>query len=116
MSKSRIASTVAVLALGFILGFAANTPFASLSDRASAITETQPSSTQDTRRLWEYRVIAYDLGSGHNSGGYGVDRLETQINNLGRQGFEVCETMLYGEDQSRLNYGRVLVVLRRPGR
>jgi hypothetical protein len=116
MSKGRIASTVAVLALGLLLGITVNTLFASLSNRASAVTEAQTSGTQGNQRAWEYRTVMHTLGSGHNGSGNVDRRLETDLNNLGRQGFEVCEIMQYGEDQSRLNYGLVLVVLRRPGR
>jgi hypothetical protein len=108
MSTSRIASIVAVLALGFILGFAANKPFASLSSRASAITETHPSSAQDTRRLWEYRVVEHYHSGQNATAAERTTRLETALNRLGQQGFEVCE-------MKELS-GQLLVVLRRPGR
>jgi hypothetical protein len=108
MSKSRIASAVAVLALGFLLGMAVNTPVASLSSRVSAITETPPSHTQDTRRLWEYRVVEHYHSGTNATAAQRTTRLETELNRLGQQGFEVCE-------MKELS-GQLLVVFRRPGR
>jgi hypothetical protein len=108
MSKSRIASTVAVLALGFILGVTVNTRFSSISRQASAFTETQPSITQDTRRLWEYRVVEHYHSGNNSMAAQRATRLETELNRLGQQGFEVY-------DMEELS-GQLLVVLRRPGR
>jgi hypothetical protein len=101
MSKSRIASAVVVLTLGFILGLAINTLVGSLSNRASAITETS-SEAQGTKRAWEYRV----LGPPSH---WSEDELETELNKLGREGFEVC-------GMTTTPHRTVLVVLRRPGR
>jgi predicted PurR-regulated permease PerM len=108
MSKSRIASAVVVLALGFMLGLAVNTLFASISRQVSAITETQPSSTQDTRRLWEYRVVEHYHSGINSMAAQRATRLETELNRLGQQGFEVYE-------MKELS-GQLLVLLRRPGR
>jgi hypothetical protein len=90
---SRIAITFLVLALGFILGLTL----------ASAISDPQASSSQGS---WEYRVLEHYKGSGKN-------RLETDLNNLGYQGFEVCEMI---DDGGASNYTgqRILVVVRRP--
>jgi hypothetical protein len=102
MSKSRIASAVVILALGFMLGLAVNPLVASLSGRASAIAEAQASGTQGPQRMWEYRVVEcsiYQVG----------DQLATELNKLGRQGFDVCGMTANGERQ-------IVVVLRRPGR
>jgi hypothetical protein len=108
MIKGRIAFAVVVLTLGFILGLAVSTQVASLSSRASAITDTQPSSTQDTRRLWEYRVVDHPHSGIDSMDARRADRLETELNRLGQQGFEVYE-------MKELS-GRLFVVLRRPGR
>jgi hypothetical protein len=108
MNKSRIASAIVVLALGFMLGLAVNTLFASISRQASAFTETQPSSTQDTRRLWEYRVVEHYHSGNNSMAAQRATRLETELNRLGQQGFEVY-------DMKELS-GQLLVVLRRPGK
>jgi hypothetical protein len=102
MSKSRIASAVAVLALGFILGLAVNTLVASLSGRASAIAETPSSSTQGAQTIWEYRIVERSIFLPEG-------QLATELNKLGREGFEVCG-MTAKERQ------KILVVLRRLGR
>jgi hypothetical protein len=102
MSKSRIAFALSVLALGFILGFAANTPLASLSSRASAIAEAQASGKQRPQRMWEHRVVDSSIYASD-------DALESELNKLGREGFEVCG-MTATQDR------RLLIALRRPGR
>jgi hypothetical protein len=114
MSKSRIASAIVVLTLGFMLGMAVDTPVTSLPSRASAITEASSSGIQGTQRAWEYRVMVHYIS-------WGESRLETELNNLGRQGFEVSEMMLFvvpsfGDERNFRHPDRLLVVLRRPGR
>jgi hypothetical protein len=102
MSKSRIASALLVLALGFMLGMAVNTPVAPLSSRASAITEVPSSDTKGAQRIWEYRVLYRSIYQAE-------DKLEPELNKLGREGFEVCGMTPKGSRE-------LLVVLRRPGR
>ncbi len=100
MTKNRIALTIVVLALGFILGLGVNPLFASLSRRALATTETQ-SGTQGAQRAWEHRVIIRSIFSTEK-------QLERDLSQLGSEGFEVCGMTVKEKD--------IVIVLRRPGK
>jgi hypothetical protein len=101
MSKSRIATAIVVLALGFILGLAVNPLVSSFSRRALATAETPSAGTQGVRGVWEHRVIIRSIFSTEK-------QLERDLSQLGSEGFEVCGMTVKERD--------IVIVLRRPGK